>query len=344
MMTLEALAVAVAAGASQAVACRQLGLDERTVQRWRASDTGTDGRQGPRSNAHNALTLSERKEVVRLVTDKQYRDLSPKQIVPQLADNGRYIASESTVYRILRKEKLATHRGRQKPRQQRKLSEYVATGPRQVWSWDITYLKSPIRGAFFYLYLIVDVWSRKIVGAEVHEVESSEDASGLVHRALLNEQADPTLLVLHSDNGGPMKGATLKATLDALGIMASYSRPRVSNDNPFSEALFRTLKYRPEYPLKPFESLEHARGWVAEFVDWYNDEHLHSALSFVTPVARHTGAHTAQLARRRMVYEAARQRHPERWSKNTRRWMSPATVILNPSKQTKISQQRGHAA
>jgi transposase InsO family protein len=214
-----------------------------------------------------------------------------------------------------------------------------------VWSWDITYLKSPTRGVFFYLYLVVDVWSRKIVGAEVYEEESSELASTLVEQTIASEQADPTQLVLHSDNGGPMKGATLKATLEALGVMASYSRPRVSDDNPFSEALFRTLKYRPNYPRKPFQSLADARRWVAEFVTWYNSEHLHSGIGFVTPSERHNGTDKKTLARRRAVYVAARKRHPERWARHTRNWSASTTVILNPSKQRTLpSTEVAHAA
>lgn len=159
----------------------------------------------------------------------------------------------------------------------------MTTGPNQVWSWDITYLPGPIRGTFFYLYLFVDVWSRKIVGAEVFGEECNAKASQLLRRICREKGLDPENLVLHSDNGGPMKGATMKATLEQLGVVASLSRPRVSNDNAFSEALFRTLKYRPGYPEGPFESLAHARLWVRSFVGWYNHEHLHSGIGFVTP-------------------------------------------------------------
>jgi len=265
--------------------------------------------------------------------------------VPKLADIGCCVASESTIYRVLKAEELRTHRGRQKPRQVREVTEHIAISPNQVWSWDITYLRSPVRGVFFYLYLIVDVWSRKVVGWRVEDRECTVMASQLVHDAITFERADPKALILHQDNGGPMKGATLKATLESLGVLASYSRPRVSDDNPFSESLFRTLKYRPEYPDKPFENIEAARKWVAEFVSWYNEEHLHSAIGFVTPMSRHRGTDLATLEDRRTVYEAARRRHPERWSGHIRKWDAPKTVTLNPSKQTKLSQHlAAHAA
>lgn len=335
-MILCAISEARKAGARLSVACRQAGCDPRTVQRWLRDGVGEDMRAGPNSTPHNRLSEAERREVIRVATSPEYRDLSPKQIVPKLADSGRYIASESSMYRVLKAHKLDAARGKAKPREARRVEEHIADGPNQVWSWDITYLKSPTRGVFYYLYLIVDVWSRKIVGSRVARTECSELASELVERAVLAEETDPEGLVLHQDNGAPMKGSNLKATLENLGIAASYSRPRVSDDNPYSEALFRTLKYRPAYPARPFDSLEHACGWVDEFVAWYNTVHMHSAIGFVTPTERHEKMADAVLAKRRLVYEAARRRHPERWTRGTRAWSSPATVVLNPAKRTEM--------
>jgi transposase InsO family protein len=206
----------------------------------------------------------------------------------------------------------------------------VATGPGQVLSWDITYLKGPVRGTFFYLYLVIDVWSRKIMGWAVHYRESSEYAAELFAAICEAAQLSRDKVVLHMDRGSPMKGSTLRATLEQLGVLPSYSRPHVCNDNPYSESLFRTLKYRPEYPTKPFESVDAARAWVEAFVAWYNNEHLHSAIGYVTPEQRHSGAADEILAKRRRVYEAARRRHPERWRSNIRRWDSPDVVYLNP--------------
>lgn len=319
-------------GARQAKACELLGLDRRTVQRWKYGPS-EDRRRGPRHNPSNKLSVSERRQVLEVVNRAEHRDLPPSQIVPRLADNGEYVASESTMYRVLREERQLKHRGRARPRTSRRPEPHVATGPSEVWSWDITYLKSPVRGMFFYLYLILDVWSRKIVGFEVYDRESPDLAADLVRRTCMAEGIDAaSLLVLHSDNGGPMKGATMLATLDRLGVTTSFSRPRVSDDNPFSESLFRTLKYRPEYPETPFASLGHARRWVARFVEWYNAVHRHSAIRFVTPAQRHNGDDLAILENRRQVYDRARTEHPERWTGQSRNWSPITTVELNPSR------------
>ena len=323
---------AVVAGARRERACMQVGLDERSMQRWRRADVGDDGRAGPRTSPANALSSAERAHVLAVVNSPQYRDLPPKQVVPRLADAGSYCASESTIYRILRAEGQLAHRGRAKSRTVRCIDEHEATAPNQVWSWDITYLLSSVRGRFFYLYLVEDVWSRRIMGFEVHEEESMESAAALVRATCATACVDPRGLVLHSDNGGPMRGSTMLATLQHLGIVASFSRPSVSDDNPYIESLFRTLKYRPEYPHKPFENVEQARAWVTAFVAWYNAEHRHSGIRFVTPDQRHDGREHAVLANRVRVYERARRRNPDRWSGATRNWTSVAAVFLNPKR------------
>jgi len=331
-MILEMIEVAVDAGARREQACEIVGLAGRTVERWREADVGDDGRAGPRTRAANAFSPAERAKVLEVVNSPEYRDLPPKQVVPRLADEGRYIGSESTIYRILRAEGQDAHRGRAKPRTVRTVDEHVATAANQVWSWDITYLLSAVRGRFFYLYMVEDVWSRRIVGFEVHEEESMEASAALVRSTCAAEGVDPAGLVLHSDNGGPMKGSTMLATLRHLGIVPSFSRPSVSDDNPFIESLFRTLKYRPEYPQKPFENLEQARAWVTSFVAWYNGEHRHSGIRFVTPDQRHDGREAAVLAQRVTVYERARRKNPNRWSRRTRNWTAAPAVYLNPKR------------
>jgi transposase InsO family protein len=323
---------AVDAGARRERACEVAGLAGRTLQRWREVDIGDDGRAGPRTRPANAFTPAERAKVLEVMNSAAYRDLPPKQVVPRLADEGRYVASESTMYRILRAEGQATHRGRAKPRTVRKLDEHIATAANQVWSWDITYLLSSVRGRFFFLYLVEDVWSRRIVGFEVHAEESMALSAALVSATCAAEKVDPRGLILHSDNGGPMRGSTMLATLQRLGIVPSFSRPKVSDDNPFIESLFRTLKYRPEYPQKPFETLEDARAWVSGFVGWYNSEHRHSGIRFVTPDERHDGRENAVLANRTRVYERARRRNPNRWSRATRNWTPAPAVFLNPKR------------
>ena len=329
-MILELIDEAVAAGAREHAACALLGLSSRALQRWRAADIGDDRRYGPKTSPSNRLTDREHQRVLATLNAPAYRDLSPRQIVPRLADQGRYIASESTMYRILRSEGQLAHRGRAKSPVTRTVEEHVATAPNQVWSWDITYLQTTIKGRFFYLYLMIDIYSRRIMGWAVHEEETAELASTLMRATCADNDLDPAGIVLHSDNGGPMRGATMLATLQWLGVVPSYSRPRVSNDNPFSEALFRTLKYQTNLPYKPFATLDEARGWVARFVHWYNQEHHHSALRFVTPDDRHFGREAAILAERRRVYERARHRRPDRWSGATRNWTPTGPVYLNP--------------
>lgn len=329
-LILELVAEAQRAGAKVEAVCKRLGVSVRTVQRWSQEQTAEDRRYGPRSQPANRLSEAERRRILQLANSEPYQHLSPKQLVPRLADEGVYVASESTIYRVLREAKLLAHRGKARPPTSRKPPEHMATGANQVWSWDITYLRGPVRGSFFYLYLVVDIFSRRIMGWEVHEEESSEQAAALLRRCW-EEAGQPEGLHLHSDNGSPMKGATLLATLQALGVAPSFSRPRVSDDNPFSESLFHTLKYRPSFPDQPFESLEQAREWVRGFSVWYNTEHLHSALNFVTPDDRHFGREAAVLKARERVYKKAKQRRPERWSGETRDWSPAGPVRLNPS-------------
>ncbi len=334
-MTLAEIEKAIAAGARQWKACEVVGLSVRALERWRARGGGEDRRRGPNTAPGNKLSEQERARVLEVVNSPKFRDLSPKQIVPALADRGEYLASESSVYRILRAERLLSHREKSRaPTKRHRPDEHVATAANQVWSWDITYLKSPVRGIFWYLYMAVDIWSRRIVAWAVHTEESSEHASALLAEAYRREDVVPGSLVVHMDNGSPMKGATLVATLQKLGVMTSYSRPSVSNDNPYSESLFRTLKYRPVYPSGPFESIEAARRWVVDFVRWYNTQHLHSAIRFVTPADRHSGLDLTILEQRKEVYEKARTRRPDRWTAQARNWNPIEEVRLNPDDRT----------
>jgi transposase InsO family protein len=322
---------AVMSGTSIGAACNLLELSTRTVQRWRRPDLREDRRTGRRTPPANRLSEDERRQVLALVTSDEYRGLSPRQIVPRLADKGVYLASESTIYRLLRHAcHSSSRRGHAAPRreQQACVRQIVAFGPDQVWSWDISYLKGPMRGGFLYLYMVVDVWSRRIMGWQVSIEESTELAAAFIRRTCEETGVEPRGLVLHSDNGSPMKGSTTLATLRSLGIVPSFSRPQVSDDNPFSEALFRTLKRQPTYPDKAFCSLAAARAWVAEFVDWYNREHLHGGIQFVTPNDRHYGHDASLLAHRQHVYERARHESPARWAHCTRRWAPAGPVRL----------------
>ncbi len=323
---------AVAAGASIEAACKMIGLNARTLARWKVegASCGDDHRADPRPSPAHKLTLAERAEIVATCNSAEFRDVSPNQIVPRLADSGVYLASESSFYRVLREEGLLAHRNPARPATHHRPRELVAAAPNEVWTWDITYLRSAVRGAFFYLYLVLDVFSRKIVGWTVEPDESMTTSAALLERTCCGESVRPGCLVLHADNGGPMKGSTMLSTLQRLGVVASFSRPHVSDDNPYSEALFRTLKYRPGYPRRPFASLDAARAWVEGFVRWYNTEHLHSSLRFVTPVDRHERRDPALLAGRHALYQAARRKTPRRWTRGTRNWTPVGPVTLNP--------------
>lgn len=324
------------AGARRAKACALLGITLRSLQRWQESgEIAEDGRRARDCVPPNKLSDQERQAVLTVANSAEFAALAPSQIVPILAERGQYLASESTFYRILREAKQLQHRQASRVATCHKPKALKATAPNQLYSWDITYLPTSVKGVFFYLYLFMDVYSRKIVGWQVYERESSEWAADIVRDIVRREGISRQQVTLHSDNGSPMKGATMLATLQALGILPSFSRPAVSNDNPYSEALFKTLKYRPDYPAHPFTDLNQARRWVAGFVDWYNQEHRHSAIQFVTPDQRHSGQDRAILKQRKAVYEAAKKQRPERWRGQTRNWDPVRVVYLNPDKEDK---------
>ena len=328
------VAVAIAAGARLDRACAAICLSERTLQRWRHAPLHGDQRPLRLQAPQNRLSVLEREYLLAAANSDEFGHLPPSQMVPILADRGQYIASESTFYRVLRAENQLGHRGAERPAQRRhKPRAFFATMPNELFSWDITYLPTPTKGIFFYLYLFLDIFSRKIVGWQIYDAESSALASEVLHDICARENIVPNQVVLHSDNGGPMKGATMLATLQALGVTPSFSRPAVSNDNPYSESLFKTLKYRPTYPRQAFEDINAARQWVGTFAHWYNHEHRHSAIRFVTPAERHAGLDTALLHQRVNVYEAAKARHPGRWSGATRNWQPIRIVRLNPDQR-----------
>ena len=326
---------AVAAGARCHKACELLGLTSRTMRRWRRLQTLEDLRQHPppRQYAH-ALNDAEKTHILAVCNSAEYQSLPPSQIVPRLADKGIYLASESSFYRLLKANGQLNRRGRvHPPRRVPAPKAWIATRPNQVWTWDITYLPSAVRGQFYRLYMIMDVYSRMIVGWEIHADELSLHAATLIDKACLRHGIRRDQLVLHSDNGSPMKGATMLATLQKLGVVPSFSRPSVSNDNPYSEALFKTLKYTPAYPNKPFSEMTQARAWVHRCTTWYNTDHRYSGIEFVTPEQRHGLYDRWILAKRKDVYEAAKHAKPERWKcRQTRAWNHLDHVWLNPEK------------
>jgi transposase InsO family protein len=327
------------AGARLERACEVAGIDLRTLQRWKAGAglQRGDGRPlAQRPIPAHALSAAEREQIVQVANEPRFADVPAARIVPALADEGVYLASESSFQRVLRAHGQMQHRGRAKPpRASRPPTTHVATAPRQVWCWDMTYLPAEVVGRWFYLYLILDVYSRKIVGFEVHDSDDAVHAAHLAKRTALAEgiHAMANKPVLHGDNGATLKATTVLAMLYWLGVKPSYSRPRVSDDNAYVESLFRTAKYRPEFPERGFENLQAARKWAADFVRWYNHEHRHSGIRYVTPAQRHDGRDRDILAARHELYRQARDANPRRWSGRTRNWSHIATVTLNPERK-----------
>ena len=339
---LDIIDAAKVAGACFAQSCALLGLEVRTVRRWRSDRLG-DRRKLASTAPVNKLSDPVREAIKQTANSPEYRDLSPCQIVPRLADKGEYLASVSSFYRILHDEKQLNHRQACTPKSLHPPEPVTATGPNQVYTWDITYLATCVRGMYYYLYMVIDIFSRKIVGWQVHECEYGEYAAGLIKDICIREGILPEQVTLHSDNGAPMTCLTMLAMLHVLGIKPSFSRPGVSDDNPYSESLFRTVKYMPRYPGH-FTDLKNARAYFEKFVHWYNEEHLHSGIKFVTPGQRHRGCDVAILENRKTVFEHAKQRHPERWNgRPTRNWNRITQVHLNPGKEKTKSEQKNPA-
>lgn len=341
---LSLLKEAVDAGARQSRACEIIGLPERTLQRWRRCPDDGDRRPMRVQSPPNQLTGLERQRILHVVNSAEFGHQSPCQIVPQLADRGTYIGSESTIYRVLKSVGQIKHRGRSNTPVWKKPEPLRATAPNQIYSWDITYLPTTLRGRHYYLYLFLDVFSRKVIGWNVYENELSDLAADVLRDVYDREKVQPGQVTLHSDNGNAMKGASMLAMMQELGVARSLSRPAVSNDNPYSESQFKTLKYHPTYPRKPFADLTQARRWVEGFVRWYNNEHRHSGISFVTPAQRHAGLDAELLKQREEVYAKARARNPKRWSGGTRNWSRINVVHLNPSKSDAVERRQERKA
>ncbi len=337
------IAAARAGGARLQPACEVAGIELRTLQRWKARQglTAGDGRpQAVHPTPSHALSPTERAALLAVANEPRFASVPPACIVPMLADEGVYLGSESSMVRVLREHGQNARRGRAKaPKVTRPPTTHIATAPGQVWCWDMTYLPANVMGRWFHQYLILDLYSRKIVGAEVHDSDDADHAVHLVRRTALAESIATmdTKPVLHGDNGSTLKATTVLAMLRWLGVKRSYSRPSVSDDNAYAESLFRTAKYRPEFPANGFASLDEARAWAAEFVRWYNVDHRHSGIRYVSPQQRHAGKDQAILAARHALYVQAQQRHPARWSGNTRDWTHIAVVTLNPERDTVVN-------
>ena len=319
-------------GARVAPLCDALGVHPRTYARWKADPT--DRRKGSQKRNTRALTEEERRQIIEVCTSDRFKDISPGEIVAILAEEGTYIASERTFYRVLKAAGLVNHRTNSRPaRRSYQPPELKATGPDQVYTWDISWLPTNVNGMFWYCYAVIDVWSREIVGWAIHSRESEQHARDLFES--IKQRRNLKGVWVHSDNGNPMRGATFSVWLATMGMFLSHSRPLVKNDNPYIEAFFRTLKYHAAYPGR-FATIDEARSWMGDFIDWYNRTHRHSGLGYITPEQRRLGEDLGLFARRNETLRNAFEKHPERFPKRgPKEWKSRRVVYLNPSRETK---------
>ena len=259
------------------------------------------------------LTQTEEEQALQLLVSERFRDSAPGEVYATLLDEGVRICSERTMYRILAKRGMTVQRRQSCPRQYKK-PELLATRPNELWSWDITKLKGPAKWTYYYLYKIIDVYSRYVVGWMVAHRESASLAEQFIADTLLKQEIKPGQLTIHADRGSSMTSATVGQLLADLGVTKTHSRPHVSNDNAYSESGFKTLKYRPGFP-ECFGSIEDARGFCLEFFDWYNTQHRHSGIAMLTPENVHYHMATGVLAKREIALTCAYMEHPERFVK-----------------------------
>ena len=335
LLAVQLIDEAVSNGARKIAACRLFNISIRTIQRWSGANN-IDKRKGAKKTVIGKLTEKEKSKIIKICCSPRFMNETPNKIVPILAEKGIYIASESSFYRVLREANLLKHRHNSRHKRKSEKVEITSTGPNQTWSWDITYLKTDVKGKFYYLYLFIDVWSRMITGWEIHETECGKTAAEMMYAICAEHNIPQNTLILHSDNGSPMKSANMLAALQNLGVAPSNSRPRVSDDNAYSESLFKTLKYTAGYP-KYFKELSQANDWVGKFVEWYNNEHRHSMIGYVTPKQRHTGKDKEILEIRKRTYQEAKKRNPNRWKNRIRDWDKKEIVSLKKGNYKKIS-------
>lgn len=318
-------------GARLQKCCDVLEISTRTYQRWKSGHF-VDKRKGAEKAIPSKLTEVEKQQIISESCSTRFKDSNPYEIFIILLEEEKYIASISSFYRVLKAANLLHHRSNKRSgSKQTRPPEQVATGPNQVWTWDITWLPTTVKGLFYYSYKIIDIWDKNIVGWEIHDTESELNARNLFQRVLV-EQGNPNVHV-HSDNGSPMKGMSLLALLFDLGCKNSFSRPRVSNDNPFIESFFGTMKTSVKYPGR-FKSMEQAREWMAMFIDWYHTKHRHSGIQYFTPQQMRSGEYLKLIQKRNTAKLAAVQRFPFRWRNQVKLWTKEYTVYLNPALQT----------
>lgn len=310
-----------------APACDALSLPRATFYR-RLSPTVPKARPTPK----RALSNNERREVLDVLHSSDYVDKAPAEIVAALLDKGEYHCCTRTMYRILACDKEVKERRNQRRHPNYSKPELLATAPNQVWSWDITKLKGPVKWTYYHLYVILDIFSRYVVGWMLAHRESAKLAQTLIAQTCANQNIEQGQLTIHADRGTSMKSKPVALLLSDMGVTKTHSRPHVSNDNPFSESQFKTMKYRPEFP-KRFGSIEDARSFCRTFFDWYNNEHRHSGIAMLTPATVHYG-HSEQVGeQRKAALLKAYEKHPERFVNKIPEPMKlPEAVWINPPK------------
>ncbi len=297
-----------------AEACRILEIPRSSLYRLRRPVEESPKPAGDRPKPPRALSDAEKESVRTVLNSERFQDQTPREVYATLLDEGIYLCHWRTIYRILAERQEVRERRNQLRHPTYTRPELLATAPNQLWSWDITKLRGPVRLSYYYLYVMLDVFSRYVVGWMVAEHESAALAEELITTACFNQQISQDQLTIHSDRGAPMVAKSITVLMSDLGITKSHSRPHVSDDNPYSEAQFRTLKYCPTYPDR-FGSLQDARHWCRTFFTWYNQQHHHTALALLTPADVHYGRADERLAQRQVVLQQAYRAHPERFVK-----------------------------
>ena len=315
-----------------AAACLALGVSRATFHRHQATAKSPPAPIAPRPKSARALAEPERKDIINLMREARYVDLAPAEIYASLLDQGIYLCSIRTMYRVLAAYGEVKERRRQLRHPAYVKPELLAEGPNQVWSWDITKLMGPAKWTYFYLYVIIDIFSRRVVGWCVADTESAALFKPLFHDAAQKHGVCPGQLTLHADRGPSMKAKATALMLADLGVTKSHSRPYTSNDNPFSESHFKSLKYQPQVP-KRFGSIQDAKSFCRQFFTWYNRDHHHLGIGLMTPDQVHYGQANAIFEARQLTLNAAYRAHPERFvNKPPAPPAKPTEVWINPPK------------
>ena len=318
-----------------APACRAFGVPRASLYRRRQQEAAP---RAPRRRppSHRALTEVERQEVLDVLHSERCLDQAPAQVAAALLDEDRYLCSVRTMYRILDANQEVRERRNQRRHPVYEKPELLATGPNQVWSWDITKLKGPRKWTYYYLYVILDIFSRQVVGWMVADCESSSLATKLIRESSDKHGIEPDQLTLHADRGSSMKSKAVALLLADLGVTKTHSRPHVSDDNPFSEAQFKTLKYRPGFPER-FGCIQDAKAFCRDFFGWYNNVHYHSGLNWLTPATVHYGRADHVLQRRQHALDRGRREHPERFVNAPRTIAGPPEEVwINPLAKVQV--------